>query len=182
MASIEHGVGLTSICLALSNFLCNKTGKKTAYIELNASNEICALSQNCTTNAFSHMGVDIFPHRTFTSLAEVLRMDYDYFVLDMGILNSYTATEFAKFERQFLVCSLCKWKKKNTQEKLLKLIETTYIPWEYITILCNGDKKESCMPLSPGVSLPVLFLPFIANPFQLNLESISLLGKISGQY
>lgn len=168
--------------MALSNFLCSKAGKKTAYIELNASNEICSLAKNSRTDAFSHMGIAIFPHKTFTSLPEILYMDYDYFILDMGILNSYSVKEFAKFEKQFLVCSLSKWKERKTTEKLCRLLETTYVLPEHITILSNCSKKESYIKVSPETSMPVISIPFIQNPFQLNLEFLPSFGKILGQY
>ena len=173
---------MTSVCLALSNFLCNKAGRKTAYIELNASNEISSLATNCRMDMFTHLGIHIYPHRTFTSLAEVLRLDYDYFLIDMGVLNTYSAREFAKYENQFLVCSLSSWKRKKTKEKLCKLLETTDIPTEYITILSNCCKKESTFKVSHTTSFPVLFVPFIQNPFQLHLEILPYLGKILGQY
>ena len=128
------------------------------------------------------MGISIFPHRTFTSLAEILHLNYDYFILDMGVLNSYSAKEFAKFEKPFIVCSLSEWKKKKTSEKLCKLLETTYIPDEYITILSNCSKKESKLKISPDFTFPVISIPFIQNPFQLNLEFFTLFGKILGQY
>ena len=128
------------------------------------------------------MGITIFPHRTFTSLPEILHMDYDYFILDMGILNTYSAKEFAKYERQFLVCSLNKWKKKKTMDKLTKLLETTCIPPECITILSNCERKESTFQVSQSISFPVLSIPFIQNPFQLALEFLSPFHKISGLY
>ncbi|MBE5888955.1 MAG: hypothetical protein E7283_09035 [Lachnospiraceae bacterium] len=168
--------------MALSNFLCNKEGRKTAYIELNASNEICCLTHDSRLDCFSHMGITIFPHRTFTSLAEILHMDYDYFILDMGVLNSYSAKEFAKFERQFLICSLTQWKKRKTSEKLVQLLETICIPPECITILSNCEKKESTLQVSPTVFFPVVSIPFIENPFHLTLEFLSPFYKISGLY
>jgi hypothetical protein len=100
----------------------------------------------------------------------------------MGVLNTYSAREFTKYEKQFLICSLSSWKKKKTKEKLSKLLETTEIPSESITILSNCCKKESTFRVSPSVSFPVLFVPFIQNPFQLHLEILPYLGKILGQY
>ena len=173
---------MTSVSLALSNFLCSKAGKKTAYIELNANNEICSLVKNCRIDSFPYMGITIFPHRTFTSLAEILHLDYDYFVLDMGVLNAYSAKEFAKFEKQFLVCSLSKWKRKKTIEKLSMLLETTHIPPEYVTIICNCSEKESKLKVSPTISFSVISVPFIHNPFQLDTDIFPLFGKITGQY
>lgn len=127
------------------------------------------------------MGISIFPHRTFTSLADILHMDYEYFILDMGVLNSYSVKEFSKFEKQFLVCSLNKWKRRKTEEKLFQLLKDNYVPMEHITILSNCHKKESTLKVSSTV-FPVFPIPFILNPFQLTPDFFTSLGKIVGQY
>lgn len=124
----------------------------------------------------------IFPCMTFTSVTDILRMDFDYFILDMGVLNVYSAKEFAKCEKQFLVCSLSKWKRKQTFEKLLQLLNNTYISQEYITILGNCDKKESTLSLSLSVRFRMISVPFITNPFQLHSEFFTFFEKILGQY
>ena len=182
LGSLEHGLGLTNISLALSNFLCNKAGKKTAYVELNASNEISSLRENNKQDSFSYMGIHIFPHETYTSLPRILSKDYDYFILDMGVLNPYSVKEFAKYEKQYILCSLSEWKKRKTLEKLRKLLETSYISQKQIKLISNGCKKESTLKLSFQCSFPVLPIPFIQNPFQLNFEFFSHFGKILGQY
>lgn len=109
-------------------------------------------------------------------------MDFDYFILDMGVLNVYTAKEFAKCEKQFLVCSLNKWKRKPTIEKISQLLKNTYMHQEDITILGNCSNKESILTLSPSVRFRMIPMPFITNPFQLHSEFFTFFEKILGQY
>ena len=67
---------------------------KTAYIELNTHNHICALAHNSKKPSFLYKGIVFYPNTTVTSLPEILRKDYRYFILDMGVLTTYTANEF----------------------------------------------------------------------------------------
>ncbi len=180
LGSIEHGIGVTHISLALSNFLCNKLGKKTAYIELNATNQICSLAPGTGNTSFTYIGIHVFPCTTFTSLPEILRMEFDYFILDMGVLNTYTAKEFFKFEKQFLVCSLSKWKQKQTLAKLEQLLKENYIQSGCLVVLSTSNIKESHIPISNRLHLKIGSIPFISNPFQLHPEFFTFLQKLIG--
>jgi len=178
MGSIERNVGVTFISLALSNFLCSKLGKKTAYIELNTTNQIYSLSPKQDDKPFSFMGFDIYPHTTVTSLWEILSLNYDYFILDMGVLNTYTAKEFSKCDQRFFVCSLCKWKKQETMQKFEKLCHQTYIPQEHVTVLNNLAMKESIISPFPFASIKSIAFPFIPNPFQLKPDTFHVFHQI----
>lgn len=148
----------------MSNFLCSKLGRKTAYIELNSTNQIYTLAHGGNLKSFSYFGIDFFPQVSITSLSEVLNKKYDYYILDMGVLNNYTASEFAKCDKQFLVCSFSKWKKTQTMEKLNQLYQQTYITQERVTLLSNLEEtKSTTFPLFKD-RIP---FPFIPNPFQL---------------
>lgn len=108
--------------------------------------------------------MDFFPCITVASLSEILCKKYDYFILDMGVLNAYTAQEFSKCDKQFLVCSLCKWKKTQTEEKLRQLYHQTYIHQECVTVLDNLQGKKSTPSILFDHRIPI---PFISNPFHL---------------
>ena len=178
LGSIEHGTGVTHLSLTLSNFLCSKQGMKVAYVELNATNQIGSLHPGTENTPFSHMGIMMFPRTTLTSLPEILSMNFDYFILDMGVLNTYTAKEFFKCEKTFLVCSLSKWKRRHTIEKVAHLLSTTNYTQEYVTLLASNGKNESTITISNRLTFKVYSFPFIANPFQLPSEFFSFLGKI----
>jgi hypothetical protein len=166
--------------LALANFLCGKQGRKVAYIELNTTHQIESLSPGTGTKPFSHKGIRVYPHTTITSLPELLGQDFDVFLLDMGVLNTYTAKEFIRCDRQFLLCSLNSWKQEHTCQKLEALLKN--IPFTHKTIIIgNCEKKESTLLLSDGTRLKVIPAPFLPNPFQLHSELFPFFGKILGK-
>ena len=134
-------------------------GKKVAYVELNTTNQICTLTRNRKNAPFSYIGIRIFPCITVTSLSEILALDFDYFVLDMGILNTYTSKEFFKCNKRFIVSSLCKWKKEYHLEKMKSLHSKSNQTEKDVTIICNLCTKKS----SPSM----ISFPFIENPFHL---------------
>ena len=175
---MEHGVGVTCICLSLSNFLCSKLGRKTAYIELNLTNQISSLSNGKNLKSFSYFGIDFFPQVSVTSLKEILSKNYDFYVLDMGVLNNYTATEFAKCDKQFLVCSFSKWKKTQTLEKLKQLYQQAYICQEHVILLSNLEEIKSNRFPSSKNRIP---FPFISNPFQLEPNLFHVFDHMLGR-
>lgn len=161
------GAGTTCVALAFANFLCSKQGMKTAYIELNTTNQICSLHPNTKKTPFSFMGITIYPSLKATSLWDVLRMDYDYFILDMGVLNAYTATEFSKCHQQFLVCNFSEWKYKYTIEKVEQFFQNTKLSQDCVTVLSNFGIKKSTLSTFFNCHLKLCTFPFIQNPFQL---------------
>lgn len=168
-------MGVTCICLALSNFICSKLGRKTAYIELNTTNQIYSLFHGRNKKTFSYFGIDFFPCVTVTSLSEILNKNYDFFILDMGVLNVYTAREFSKCDKQFLVCSLSKWKKHQTMEKLNQLFQQTNLNQRRVTILDNLHSKKST---SFSMLDNRITIPFIPNPFQIETNLFCVFHRI----
>lgn len=175
---MERNVGVTCICLALSNFICSKLGKKTAYIELNVTNQIYALSKKKSGSFFSKSDIDFFPNTTVASLSKVLSLNYDYFILDMGVLNTCTAKEFSKCDKQFIVCSLCKWKEKQTQEKLENFFYHTKINQRHVTVLDNLNMKKSTYSNFLLCFCKTISIPFIKNPFQLEPSLFSVFSNL----
>lgn len=126
------------------------------------------------------MGIAIFPHQTFNSLPKILCMDFEYFVLDMGVLNTYSAKEFAKCEKQFLICSLSRWKRNLSVEKIKKLLNTCYIHQKNVTILGNCKEKRSTLSISNKEPFKVIPIPFLPDPFQIDTEFFSFFREILG--
>lgn len=153
-------------------------GKRTAYIELNTSNQISCLSSKGNSKNFSYMGITFFPTVTITSLPDILSMEFDYFILDMGVLNIYTAKEFSKCDKQFLVCSLCEWKRTRSLEKIEELMKKNNIHQEYVTVLGNADIKKSTLTISSYLTCRFYTLPFIKNPFQLATTDFAIYNRL----
>ena len=142
---------------------------KTAYIELNPNNHICALVKK-EKPSFHYKGIVFYPNTIVTSLPEILRKDYRYFILDMGVLTTHTANEFLRCDKSFIVCSPSKWRESHLHKKIEYLFKNQS-KQNCITLIMNLNDKESNKYIS---------FPYIPNPFQLeprHFRAISLLLK-----
>lgn len=139
---------------------------KTAYIELNTTNQIKSLSKRESLDSFLYYGIHIFPSTKVTSLSEILNRDYDYFILDMGVLTNYTASELLKCNKQFLIGDFSIWKQRGTLSKMEDLFQNTSLKKENVMILKNFTNESTGLSLA---KYHTKSLPFFQNPFQLNV-------------
>jgi len=149
---------------------------KTAYIELNATNQISCLSKVPGKKSFSYHGLTFFPNATTASLAEILNENYRYFVIDIGVLNTYTTKEFFRCDKQFLICSPSKWRLPIAKEKVETLLKNTTTQ-NHVTVIMNLCEKKSKAPHLPLVHRCVAY-PFHQNPFQLEPKEFHALYRI----
>lgn len=147
---------------------------KTAYIELNTTNQISSLSNNGSLDSFVYMGIHIFPSTKVTSLSTILCKNFDYFILDMGVLTNYTAIEFSKCHKQFLVCNLNEWKKQISLNKIKDLFQKTNLRKDSVLIL-NTNNKSTGLNL---FKMKIKSFPFLSNPFQLTVDMFNDLNQI----
>ena len=87
-----HNIGTTNLGLATANYLANKCFEATAYLEVNATNEIYQLNPKQTTGQFTYMGIDFFPEVTLRQLPELLQMKYSCFVAWKLVLKIWDCT------------------------------------------------------------------------------------------
>lgn len=187
ICGLTVGCGTTCISLAVSNYLCSKRKKHVAYVELNSTGQIHHLhtksskflsssrevsskklySKDYLSKEYSYQGIHFFPEVTLSSLPEILQKDFEYFVLDMGILNPYTAYEFSRCHMQYMVGDFSLWKKEKTLHNLEQLIKLNNISKEQVILLENPKIKESlCFQSVQGFSRKIT-VPFISNPFRI---------------
>lgn len=96
----------------------------------------------------------------------------------MGVLNTFTAKEFSKCDKQFIVCSLCNWKEKQTCEKLESFFNHTNIDQRHVTVLDNLSVKESTYSNFLSCFDKIISIPFITNPFQLEPSLFSVFSTL----
>lgn len=178
IGGLEHNCGTSCVCLAISNFLENKLRKKTAYIELNPTNQIASLSKEKKEASFRYLGIYMFPKASLSTLPHILQMHFDYFVLDFGILNPYTLKEFNRCNKKFLVMDLCLWKKRKNQEKLEQFIKENTLELEHVILLMNHLTKESTTLRFSKLFSKQISLPYIKNPFQLTPDDFKFYEKL----
>lgn len=166
-----HGAGTTCISLALSHFLCNKQHKKTAYVELNTSDEIRFIKGGTQKDVCYHMGIALFPNASPSSLSAILERDFEYFILDMGVLNTYTIEQFSHCQKQFIVGSLNSWKRHKTLEKISQLTKNTMIHQDKVIFIRTPEEKESNFSLFSKPFAKIVDAPYIPNPFHISFDS-----------
>ena len=172
---MERGIGTTHIALTLANYVCSKLGMKTAYIELNATNQILSISRKQQKSSFRYKGIMFYPNISVTSLSEILHLDYDVFILDMGVLNTYTIREFLRCDKPLLVCSPSKWRYTQTMERIKKTFY--HLSHRHCSVILNLSQKESTTTRFISSCEHVPF-PFIPNPFQLETNSFQTIYQI----
>lgn len=148
---------------------------KTAYIELNGTSQINSLSKKKAKPAFTYKGIVFYPDTSVTSLSEILHMNYDFFILDLGVLNAYNINEFLRCDKPFLICSPSKWRYSQTKEKIEKTFQN--LPYQHCTVLVNLCEKESIFTHFLE-SCEHLSFPYITNPFQLGTNCFHKIYRI----
>ena len=142
----------------------------TAYVELNTHNHVSALVRKTQKPSFQYKGIVFYPNTNVTSLPEILRKDYQYFILDMGVITTYTANEFLRCDKSFLICSPSKWRESQVHKKIENIFKHEEKK-NCVTLIMNLNEKESYTNIS---------FPYISNPFQIepkHFRAISLLLK-----
>ena len=147
---------------------------KTAYVELNTTNQMKSLSKKNSLEPFVYQGIHIYPSTKVTSLTEILSKDFDYVILDIGVLTNYTAAAFTKCQKQFLVCDFCQWKTKLQLERIEDLAQNKKIQRKGIVFL--SQKIESTYQTLTNDNWKTF--PFISNPFQLTVTEFHALNLL----
>ena len=117
------------------------------------------------------MGIALFPNATLSSLSTILQMDFEYFILDIGVLNTYTAEQFSHCHKQFIVGSLNIWKRQKTLEKIELLLKNKTMDQDMVTFIRISNEKESTHSLFSKPFKKIVDAPYIPNPFQISFDS-----------
>ena len=174
----EHGIGTTHFSLSLSNFLCSKLRKRTAYVEINGSNQICHLSGNKDAERFRYMDIVCYPHAIQEDLPHILGERYSYIVLDLGVLTSESYWDFCRCDLKFVIGSVSPWKTDRFFELLESLLYNMNTRQDHVILLGNLGIKETIKPFEQFCHLPVYAIPFLPNPFQLTTANCTFFQEM----
>lgn len=112
--------GVTHFSISLCNFLHSRFLARTAYLEINSSHEIAALSsKKDPTIPFRCNGVSYYPEITLRQLREQLHLQHKYKILDFGVLTPYSFPEFVRCDYCIVLTNVSIWKDRQ----LLQFIE-----------------------------------------------------------
>ena len=164
-----HNMGTTCLSLAISNYLCSKNLKSVAYIEVNSTDEIYQLNPKHIREKFKYMGIVFFPNVTISDLPEILNYKYEYFILDFGVLNSYTAKEFNRCKARLTICDHRDWKFEQIEAYLNNKLLWSEKLKDNLIIMGNIS-KSNCRKFRKEHGYDIMSIPAIPNQFQLTSE------------
>ena len=113
-------------------------------MEMNASHEIALLNkrEEATLDSklyFRKKGVDYYPDLTIRKMTELLHRDYEYSILDFGVLTPHTRPEFLHCDKRIVLCNVSPW--KTTQfDKFVHKLKKYKVPLEEVKFVnAYGD-------------------------------------------
>lgn len=161
-------MGVTTLSIAVTNFLCSKLRREAAYLELNGSPAISALAEKNAGSPFHYYGMNLFPNGTFAQLPEIMGKPYQYFVLDLGVLNYNNYREFLQNDLCLVVGSVCPWKSAYYGAFLQKYFHNKTDCPENVRCLGSLGIKDDLKQFARQYHFPVTSFPYLENPFQLS--------------
>lgn len=173
--------GATYFSVALCSYLHGRYMARTAYLEVNASRAIRALSKKKDTDlSFSYQGVSYYPEVTIRELPERLQMRCRYKVLDFGVLTPYTMPAFAQCDRQIVMTNAGLWKTRQLTQFLDGYKQKNYRKdtKQTITFFAVGAAENDIRQLSASCGVRVIPIPFLKTPFHVSHRDFGIFENI----
>ncbi|BCN32825.1 hypothetical protein [Anaeromicropila herbilytica] len=179
----HRGVGVTHLCVMLSNYLSEVMGKRTAVLECNTHNDFSYIQmvyegmahKAINGKAFQVYDTSYYKNVTQKEIADILNNNFDYIIMDLG--TDRDNEEFLRCNCKLVVSSLCDWK-RHELIKFLHYAETMngYLEWEYLVLY--GDKSD-LKEIKHNWNIHLNLIPFETDPFQVSKEVLNLFQKFS---
>lgn len=151
----------------MANYLCSKRRFRTAYIEINGTDEISSLADGDDT-PFLCCEVTLYPDATFSRLGEILSHGFQFCILDFGLLHPNNYREFMQCDRGFVIGSIAPWKQDSYARFLKKYFPKKSEYSDHIRYLAALGIKDQVKSFSKRCRIPVTAFPYLEQPFQLS--------------
>lgn len=177
VCGMEHGIGVTHFSLTLSNYLCSKHRKRTAYVEMNGTNQIVSLAKDVHARQFQFMDIVCYPLAIEEDLPHILSEHFSFIVLDLGVLSEKTHWNFYKCDTKFVIGSVSPWKAAIYYHMLETLLYNVNLQKDHVMVMGNLGIKENKKDFAHMYGLAVKEIPVISNPFQLTTANCAFLQE-----
>ena len=109
------GTGVTHFCIMAASYLSGVPRKKTALLEWNCSKDFAAMEKICKGRIsqiefFSILDVDYYKQSCGTVLADCLEKEYEYIIIDFGVLTKDNREDFVRCRRKLVIGSCIEWR------------------------------------------------------------------------
>lgn len=184
VCGIERNVGTTHFSFALSNYLCNKLGKRVAYLEVNATDEISALCPDRfrSDSYFPIHGIHLYPRVTIQALPIMLTLSYDFFILDFGVLNPHTSREFIRADFRFILGYCSPWKVDFFSDFLERMKAYHVLEKTLLLEPNNYCVKKRKPAFAKRYQIDLLSIPFLENPFQFTTLDLAFYKELISKF
>lgn len=123
--------------------------------------------------------VDYYPRLSHQAIPDVMNADYQYLILDFGVITESVFREFLRCNRKLVIGSLVPWKQESfygffQRYNLEKLWES------FLFLLLYGNHADTWR-LSQKTKTPHKYfqgIPFLKNPFHIEKEQFSFLDRL----
>lgn len=173
--------GVTHFSISLCNFLHSRFLARTAYLEVNSSHEIAALSsKKDQTIPFRCNGVSYYPEITLRQLREQLHLQHKYKILDFGVLTPYSFPEFVRCDYCIVLTNVSIWKDRQLLQ-FIEELKKTNLGKDYKTnvrFMSMGNLKKDRKRVETSYGIRVIPVPFLENPFQVSSHDFGFFEQI----
>ena len=172
--------GVTHFAILAANYMTGVCHLKTAVLEWNQNRDFEQMEQVCAGNIsgnkpFCVLDVDYYKNAGTEELIICTSRHYDKIIIDFG--GSWQCrTEFLRCHKKMVLGSLSEWQLKRYLGMMEEIgREADYKSWIYgITF----GSEETRMELEKRLRLTLTRVPFSADPFQVNYETICYLRSL----
>lgn len=167
------GSGVTTMCIAMANYLAEIRSVKVAVVEMNNSGEFESLCRICDSrlledNSYKIGKVTYFYGAGFLDISGKLCGKYEYVILDFGNALERCILGNISLNHKILMGSTL-FHKLEYHMNAAQCIRETGLAGEWLHILSGDDK--SVKEYSAEEKINALVRPYIANPYIIESET-----------
>ena len=177
-----HGVGVTHTALAIANCLASFSAYRVAFVEVSEHSSIIAflsaepfmLGANI---GYGYKGVDYFPAVREEGLSRIFAADYDVTICDLGAVSTDEYQIADRFDELLIIGSLRPWR----YEEYRVFMRDFYIRYDmrHGSLFGLYLKEEERRRFKEEFDETVHELPYLCDPFKLEIEDIGHLRKMT---
>ncbi len=180
---VQRGVGNTSMCMMLCNYLANVCKSKVAYIEHNLQPIVTDIAgqmeQGQEEQPLLYRGIAMYQNGESVRSTEFIEQDYEYIVLDLSWDAQGSMQEWLQSDARILIGALNRWKAKGWEYALDRLVSIRKLSFCCLSLCCDRQLLKN---LQRRYGILIETIPYVADSFYLQPQQCkwlqSMLDKI----
>lgn len=161
-----------------ASYLSGVPRKKTALLEWNCSKDFAAMEKICKGKIskiefFSILEVDYYKQSSGTVLADCLEKEYEYIIIDFGVLTKDNREDFVRCRRKLVIGSCIEWRLGAFME-ILTNGRKGCKGWEYAVVFGSGQTKRE---IKKKLRIPFYEIPFSVDAYTVDSETLKFFQK-----